>query len=112
MSNIETAPNVNEEKTAAQMAKEIAEKAIRPFGSSALAGLRAGASFIGALKGSDEKAQAKAAARLDLQRQKAIAKRGAMLRADVPESKLAEAKAAEAFLFDLGLEVAKRSDLF
>lgn len=97
---------------AAQMAAEVAEQTLRTFGSSALAGLRAGGSFISALKGSDEKAKAKAASRLSLAREKVVAKKGALLRADVPESALAAAKAAEAFLYDLGVEVAKRSDIY
>lgn len=109
------APNpapADAEKTAAELAVEVAERALRPFGTSALAGLRAGGSFIAALKGADAKAAGRAAARLDLARAKTVARRGALLRADVTESQLSAAKAAEAFLFDLGMEVAKRSDLF
>lgn len=97
---------------AAEMAVEIAEKALRPFGSSALAGLRSGGAFVAALKGADDKARGRAAARLNLAREKVVAKKGATLRADIPESALAAAKAAEQFMFDLGVEVAKRSDLF
>lgn len=101
-----------ENQDKAFLASQIAERTLRPFGTSALAGLRAGGSFVSALKGADEKAKAKAAARLNLNREKAIARKGALLRADVPESALSAAKAAEAFLYDLGVEVAKRSDLF
>lgn len=95
----------------AALAAQAAEQAVRTFGPAALAGLRSGGAFIAALKGADAKGQAKAAARLNLNREKTVAKRGAVLRADVPESQLAAAKAAEAFLYDLGVEIAKRSDL-
>lgn len=100
------------EKTAAELAVEVAERALRPFGPAALAGLRAGGAFVASLKGADDKARGRAAARLSLNREKVVARRGAILRADVPESQLAAAKAAEQFLYDLGVEVAKRSDLF
>lgn len=96
----------------AALAAQAAEQAVRTFGPAALAGLRSGGAFIAALKGADAKGQAKAAARLDLNREKVVARRGAALRADIPESSLAAAKAAESFLFDLGVEIAKRSDLF
>jgi hypothetical protein len=108
------APNVDaaDNQSPAELAVEVAERALRPFGPAAMAGLRAGGSFISALKGANAEQVGKAAARLDLARQKTVARRGANLRADIPESSLAAAKAAESFLFDLGLEVAKRSDLF
>lgn len=96
----------------AVLAVQVAEQAVRNFGSSALAGLRSGGAFVAALKGANAEQVGRAASRLDLAREKCVAKRGALLRADVPESSLAAAKAAEAFLFDLGVEIAKRSDLF